>query len=324
MSKIDTNKAKTLFVAYPWDLYTRSMYEDIFKELFEEWEIRHGSDVTLKDSEASEVEKFMNRNKHLYDIFVSAIEISDFFIADVTKTNPNVMLELGIAMQLNKNILIVTSEKLDNLPFDISGFRVNQYRSKDELIKIIKKELDIYNKIQCQTFTNHFSGFYFPFPSEGELHHNHVLFFPIPRAIRNLQFKCEFKFLSESNSHDWFGVHLRAKQQVFLRSELAYVRKNNKLELVSFPGQSIPIIGKDKEDKINITKDGYSTLDIIIKENVIHVFTNNLELKSDKLQIENPGAVAIHTYAHNQPTKDDLKVRYRNVEILSLDTTHPL
>lgn len=324
MTKIGTKKTKTLFVAYSWDLYVRSMYEDIFKILFEEWDIRHGSDVTLKDTEASEVEKFMNRNKHLYDVFVSAIESSDFFIADVTKTNPNVMLELGIAMQLNKNILIVTSEKLDKLPFDISGFKVNQYRNKEELTEIIKKELDIFNKIQSQTFSKHFNGFYFPYPSEGELHHQYPLIFPIPRAIRNLRFKCEYKFLSESNSHDWFGVHLRAKQQVFLRSELVYVRKNKKLELVSFPGQSIPIIGGERKAKINETKDGFSTLELLIKENIIHVFTNDSELESDKLQIENPGLVVIHVYAHNQPTLDNLKVRYRNVEILSLDTTHPL
>jgi len=91
---------KSLFVAYPWDIYIQSMYGDIFKELFEAWDIRHGSEVTLKDSSLSEVEKFMDRNKHLYDNFVSAIGKSDFFIADVTGTNPNVMLELGIAIQL--------------------------------------------------------------------------------------------------------------------------------------------------------------------------------------------------------------------------------
>src|SRR5947207_5376337 len=104
---LEIHQKKTLFAAYPWDMYIQSMYEDLFRELFEEWDIRYGSEVTLKDSDKSEVEKFMQRNKHLYDVFVSAIEKSDFFIADVTNTNPNVMLELGVAIQLNKNVLIV-------------------------------------------------------------------------------------------------------------------------------------------------------------------------------------------------------------------------
>lgn len=187
--QIKTKKA--LFIAYPWDIYIQSVYEDIIGQLFEEWDIRHGSNVSLKNKDESEVEKFMNRNKHLYDIFVSAIIKSDFFIADVTGTNPNVMLELGIAIQLNKNVLIVSSDDLKKLPFDISGFRVSRYKSKDELIKIIKDELKIFTKIRSQNFSEYLSGFYFNFPSEGELKHAEALSLPLPRNIKNLRLRLE-------------------------------------------------------------------------------------------------------------------------------------
>lgn len=127
---------KTLFVAYPWDLYVRSMYQDIFIGLSKQWDIRHGSDVTTVNKVADEVEMFKNSNKQLYDIFVSGIERSEVFIADVTGANPNVMLELGIAIQLNKSILLVTSTRPEELPFDIKGFRVKKYTSKVDLERL--------------------------------------------------------------------------------------------------------------------------------------------------------------------------------------------
>lgn len=315
---------KKLFVAYPWNIYIQSMYEDIFSELFEEWDIRHGSKVTAEATDLSEIEEFMNRNKHLYDIFASAIGKSDFFIADVTGTNPNVMLELGIAIQLNKNVLIVTSDELKKLPFDISSRRVTRYKNKKELIKIIKDELKVFKKIKSQTFAKYFNGFYFKFPSEGELKHNQVLPLPLPKNIKNLRLRCEYKFLSDSNSHDWFGIHLRAQGLGILRSELIYVRSNLKLESVSFPGQRTPVVGKEVENKESVSKDGFKRLEIIIEEGSLEAITPDSILEDNKLQNENLGGIVLHAFADNPPTQDNLKIRFRNIEIISLDTTTPI
>lgn len=315
---------KKLFVAYPWDIYIQSMYEDLFRELFREWDIRHGSKVTLKNSEASDIEKFMNRNKHLYDIFVSAIGKSDFFIADVTHTNPNVMLELGVAIQLNKNVLIVTSDKLNKLPFDISGFRVSQYRDKDELKKIVNKELKVFEEIRSQSFTKHFDGFYFHFPAEGDLGHRQVLPLPIPRSIKNLRLRLEYKFLNISNSHDWLGVHLRTQAPDILRSELVYIRKNKKLESVTFPGGRTPIVGKTAKNNKLQTEDNFKIMELIIVEGMLKAATPNSNLKDNELQNENLGGIVLHAFAHNPPTRQNLKILYRNVEIISLDTTSPV
>jgi hypothetical protein len=315
---------KRLFVAYPWNIYIQSVYEeDVFTKLFEEWEIRHGSNVTLKDSDSSEVEKFMNRNKHLYDIFASAIEKSDFFIADVTGTNPNVMLELGIAIQLNKNVLIVTSDELGKLPFDISGFRVSRYKSKEELIKIIEDELRVFTKIKSQNFIKYFPEFHFSFPSEGELKHGHAIPLPIPRNIKNLRLRIEYKFVTISNSHDWLGIHLRAQIPDIIKSELVYIRQNKKLESVSFPGRRTPVIGKELAKKNLETKDGFKLLELIIEENSLRAITPDSELEDNGLQNENLGGIVLHAFAHNPPTLENLSILYRNLEVISLDTTAP-
>lgn len=315
---------KKLFVAYPWDIYIQGMYEDIFSELFENWDIRHGSEVTLKDSNASDVEKFMNRNKHLYDIFASAIGKSDFFIADVTKTNPNVMLELGVAIQLNKNVLIVTSDEIKNLPFDISDFRVSRYKSKDELRKIIKDELRIFEKIRSQSFMEHFDGFYFQYPAEGELKHGQLLPLPMPRNIKNLRLRIEYKFLKISNSHDWLGIHLRTQTPDIIKSELVYVRSNQKLESVSFPGRRTPVVGKELENRNLQTRDDFKILELIIVENSLKAATHDRDLEDNELQNENLGGIVLHAWAHNPPTQQDLAIQYRKIEVISLDTTSPI
>lgn len=318
---------RKLFVAYPWDIYIQSVYEDIFKNLFREWDITHGSKVTTEDKDFSQVEEFMNRNKHLYDVFVAAIKETDFFIADITGTNPNVVLELGVAIQLNKNVLIVTSDKLEELPFDISSRRVNKYSSKKELVKIIKDELSIYKKILSQNFTKHFEGFYFSYPSEGELKHGRILQLPLPKNIKNLRFKCEYKFLKDSNSHDWLGVHLRAliiPNTGTISSELVYVRSNLKLESVSFPGKRIPTVGKEAKSNKLVLEDGYKILELVIEENLLKAETPEYLLEDDKLQNENLGGIFLHAWAHNPPTLENLTIRYRNIEIISLDTMNPI
>lgn len=322
--ELQIHAKKRLFVAYPWDMYIQSMYEDIFSELFKEWDIRYGSEVTLKDSDVSEVEKFMNRNKHLYDIFVSAIGRSDFFIADVTKTNPNVMLELGVAIQLNKNVLIITSDELKKLPFDISGFRVSRYKNKSELKRIIKDELSVFEKIRSQNFTTHFDGFYFQFPADGELKHAQVLSLPIPRNIKNLRLRMEYKFLSISNSHDWLGIHLRSPASDMMQTELIYVRSNKSLESVSFPGRRTPVVGTEVTNNKLKQDEDFKILELIIAENSLKAVTPDRYLEDNALQNENLGGIILHAWAHNPPTQQDLVIAYRNIEIISLDTTAPI
>lgn len=315
---------RKLFVAYPWEMSIKSMYDELLTKFSNKWDIRHGSDVTKINKVDSEIEIFRNRNKQLYDIFVSGIEKSEFFIADVTNSNANVMLELGIATQLNKNILIVTSQNPDDLPFDIKGFKASRYKSKQELYEIINHELELFLKIKNQNFDSYFSESYLHL-EKGELQHNKPFKIPLPEKIKNLKLRLEYKFVGISQGDDWLGIHLRAQSSlpVVTSSELLYVRNNTQLESVTFPGRRIPVDGKAKVTKATVLANGYGLLELTLEENSLFAQTSDKELTDDLIQIESFGDIILHAWAHDNNLSSNLKVEYRNVEIISLDTISP-
>lgn len=322
MSILGSTK-RTLFVAYPWEIYIKGMYDEILTTLSKSWDIRHGSDITKEDVSSAEVEMFRNRNKQLYDIFVSGIEKSEVFIADVTNTSANVMLELGIAIQLNKNVLIVTSEDPKDLPFDIKGFKVNRYKSKQELIGIINQQLELFLKIKNQDFNSYFKESYLKV-EKGELKHAVAHVIPLREKIKNLKLRLEYKFVNVSSDDDWLGVHLRAQTPSITSSELVYVRKNEKLEVVTYPGRRTPVIGVKKQATTIPLSDGYNKLEIILEENKLEAFTSEYQLQDPSIQIETFGDIILHAWAHDLGKISDLQVEYRNVEIISLDTISPV
>lgn len=56
---------------------------------------------------------------------------ASLFIADITLDNPNVWYELGYAIALNKEVIMVCSdERSGNLPFDVQHRNVLLYRTK--------------------------------------------------------------------------------------------------------------------------------------------------------------------------------------------------
>lgn len=76
---------------------------------------------------------------------VQGIVDSDIIIADLTWINPNVFYELGIAHTLNKRT-IMTCQKNEVIPFDISNYRVIIYQHTltgcKELAKKLKKAIN--------------------------------------------------------------------------------------------------------------------------------------------------------------------------------------
>lgn len=52
-------------------------------------------------------------------------------IADLTGCNPNVMWEVGYAMGLRKDVILITQDSLSKLPFDINHFRTISYKLTD-------------------------------------------------------------------------------------------------------------------------------------------------------------------------------------------------
>lgn len=57
---------------------------------------------------------------------------ADFVIADITGNNPNVMMEIGLALGMGKQVLLLSQGRSEDLPTDLASRQVAIYRP-DEL-----------------------------------------------------------------------------------------------------------------------------------------------------------------------------------------------
>lgn len=314
----------SLFIARPWDTSFAELYEPIKNKLSNDWDINDGPIIIKEDQTQANREMFISRNKQLYEMIVSGIKKSDVFVADVTNANANVMMELGIAIQLNKNVIIVTGQDRNRLPFDIQGFKAEKYDTIDNLDTIIEKELSLYLSIKKQNFDK-------PFPenhitlSEGKLTGtNPIMSIQLAKPIKNLKLQIEYRFVNVSDDQDWLGIHLRASPSI-QPSELVYVRSNGNLEIVTLPTRPNFSRGKDKENKDNSFDDGFTRLELILEGNKLLAATSTKELFDELIQIESFGSIYLQANAHSQDSKEreSLEIDFRNFEILNIDTTSP-
>ncbi len=68
---------------------------------------------------------------------VEAMRRSDFVIADISGLVPSVMTEVGIALGLGKPLLLLSSSRSDDIPFDLRSYQVAIYRPGD--LETVKK-----------------------------------------------------------------------------------------------------------------------------------------------------------------------------------------
>jgi len=77
-----------------------------------------------------------------------------FIIADLTNLNPNVLYELGIAHTMGKRVVMI-SQDVEKLPFDISAIRVLKYDDHiSEGKKFIKKLKEAIEEISREEWIN--------------------------------------------------------------------------------------------------------------------------------------------------------------------------
>lgn len=337
-----TKNESKIFGAFEWNAYVLGMYEDIFIKINEKygWQVQYGAKHILtidkmwkKDIKPKDIEEFINRNKQLYDIFVQGISSCDLFIADITNHNPNVLLELGIAIQQNKNILIVTSQDVSNLPFDIRGLEAKKYQSKQDLQNLIEKEIEMYIQIKEQSFEpGKFISIkrYSP-PGKGILTDNDAIKISNLPKLKNLRIKMKFKFVFSANHDwDWFGIHLRTQGPWRYNSELVLVRYTGKTRSLTWPEQRKENDGKEVK---NFRPEELNTFEVLIDENRLTAWVaNELVIEDIDVIIENFGEVWIgcmnhHNRLRNPKASNDgkyLEVEYSNIQILDLNTTADL
>src|SRR2546426_12302648 len=106
-----------VFFAIPFDSTTKEMYGDIASRLKERYNVTSvfGNMEISPSPEYSEIVSFKAQNSDLVTQIKSEIEKADVIVADLTQNNPNVHVELGIGLYLNKNILRVTGRSLTEL-----------------------------------------------------------------------------------------------------------------------------------------------------------------------------------------------------------------
>ena len=128
---MEENRHPTVFVITPFG-------ED-FLALFAEFQNRFGEKFIFTN--AGDLD---NQQNVLKDI-VEGIATADVIIADLTGLNANVFYELGLAHAMNKKVIIIT-QAIDDLPFDIRSYRANQYsllfHKLPQLMVEIEKLLD--------------------------------------------------------------------------------------------------------------------------------------------------------------------------------------
>jgi len=238
-----------LFFAIPFDSATKNLYERVcqtIRDQFPNITTVIGNREVGPSPRHSDIASFKAQNRELTKQFVHQIRDGDIIVADLTHNNPNVHVELGIALVENKNILRVTGRSVTELGFDIRNLEVHQYKDEDQLTKTIIEYLKLFLEIKKLLVTNQFPQLYFKEPKLIELRalqKQTALDIqsncPDGFRMRDGAVRAEFEILNAKSSDDWFGIYLRVGVNLLMGGYLVYVRQNGSLEIAVYPGPQL-------------------------------------------------------------------------------------
>ena len=310
-------KPHRLFFAIPFDAATKNMYENIRKRL----QKKHKDIISVignseigPSPEYSDIISFKLQNRELTKQFVNQIQEADIIIADLTNNNPNVHVELGIALEKNKNIFRVTGRSVSELGFDIRNLEVRKYNNEDDLIDSIIKYIEIFYRIKNLEISPEHGELYFREPNTLELRAMNArsgidfkTTCPEEFILRDGGIRTQFNLIEARSDADWFGVYLRVGTNPFIDSHLVYVRKSGHLEIATYPGPKVIEI-------LNLNRiiSGINELTIQIENDYIEANIDNVSIKSNKLSYQKAGRIFPAAYCSN--------VDVMNFEIINRDT----
>jgi nucleoside 2-deoxyribosyltransferase len=81
------------------------------------------------------------RKGNIINKVIRGIYESDIVIADITRANPNVFYELGVANALSKSGLMIRCQSADKFPFDVGGYDILQYDNTTQGLKKLKEKI---------------------------------------------------------------------------------------------------------------------------------------------------------------------------------------
>lgn len=114
----------SVFVACPYRMFPLDDYKRVFSNISK----KHPVVFKFADEQVT--------NQHVLEKVLTYIREHDFSLFDITGWNPNVSLELGIAVGSGKKYFILLNTHLDankDAPSDIKGIDRIQYSSNEEL-----------------------------------------------------------------------------------------------------------------------------------------------------------------------------------------------
>lgn len=118
-----------VFVITPFNDDFLALYDELKEEFKESFTFTNAGDLDSQQSIIKDI--------------VWGIYKADVIIADLTGLNANVFYELGLAHAMNKKVIIIT-QNLEELPFDIRSYRANEYSLKfNKLPELIDKLKDL-------------------------------------------------------------------------------------------------------------------------------------------------------------------------------------
>jgi hypothetical protein len=271
-------KVHKIFFAIPFDYESKGFYDYVITELEKEYGGKLiyaiGDNQIGWSGKYDGIESFKMHNADLVKHFVKQIREADIVLADLTDNNPNVHVELGIALTYNKNILRVTRQSYESLSFDIRNYKVEQYKTQETLLATIKDYLKLFFTIKELDFEHydpevpgisklfHFDTLHTSFENRKNIEFQHM---DSNFHMRDGKVEVTFKITDQESDEDWFGVYLRTGDNLFYRSILVYVRKNGAFEVASSPVTSHFVLAKttlpgpcEESRKLTIEIDGDS------------------------------------------------------------------
>jgi hypothetical protein len=300
------NKHYRIFFAIPFDSATKNLYERIRKKIKKRYNNLKittiiGNEEVGPPPKYSDIATFKSQNREMTERFVGQIRIADVIVADLTHNNPNVHVELGIALMENKNILRVTGRSVSELGFDIRNLEVFRYKNETQLTDRITKYLDTFIKIKQLQISKRYGNLYYQelktihlkampkkndspntvsgsFACQPACPHNFVL--------RDGAIQVRFKIIGFNTPEDWFGIFLRSADFPPTGSHLVYIRQNGWIELAVYPDFQVL-------KKVNTHQliSGKQDLFIQFENNCIDVRLGDAQLSYDKLTYQAVGRV---------------------------------
>jgi len=284
-----------LFFAIPFDSATKNLYLHICRKIRK----RYPSVTTVignqeigPSPEYSSFASFKAQNRELTRQFVNQIMEADIVIADLTHNNPNVHVELGIALIENKNIIRVTGRSVSELGFDIRNLEISRYKDEAQLTKIIMTYLETFFKIKRLPISENFTPLYCEEPVVPirlralASNFDYQSSCPTDFIMRDGAVQVDFEILRTRSQEDWFGIYFRAAASPTMGSHLAYVRQNGMVEIAVYPGPRIIqtlSTGRAIEGKHSLT--------IQFENNQFELGMGDVKLRTDKLSHQTAGRV---------------------------------